>query len=144
MKCPRCGSPHVSRRCAGEVAGGKLGALLGASVGAASAMRGARIGAILTAPFGPGAVVAGGITGAVITGIFTGSLISTFGSAVGHLFDREVLNDRECGSCGHMFHTFEGEVRTVEPRPASSVQPEVVPHDEQPGGETHILNPGGV
>ena len=90
-------------------------------------MRGARVGAVLGAPFGPGGAAAGGLTGAVFTGIFTGSAVSAITSALGRLFDREVLADRECQSCGELFRTADADFappaaaesqRPSEPEPA--------------------------
>jgi len=139
MNCPRCGSPHVTQRHAGKYAGGKLGALLGAAFGAASAMRGTRIGFATGSVLGPAGAVAGGITGAVVTGIFTGSALSAFASAVGHLFDREVLCDLECKHCGNVFRSFEGEFASVTPTAEAPDDPRGSPSNEKRGFFTRIV-----
>lgn len=144
MKCPQCGSPHVTPRHAGEHAGGKLGALLGAAFGAASAMRGVRIGFAVGRAFGPAGAAAGGITGAVITGIFTGSAVSAFTAAVGSLFDREVLCDRECNQCGHAFRRFEGEFAPGSLSSARTDAPETAQLAEERGALSPIATPGGA
>jgi len=136
MKCPRCGSPHVTQRHAGRIACDKIGALLGAAFGAASAMRGARLGLRLGSVFGPPAAAAGGIAGAVVTGVFTGSAVSALTSAVGHLFDREVLNDRECQDCAHVFRAADASFEAAQ-RPETAVPQSPV----SAAGSTSVLTP---
>ena len=126
MKCPRCGSPHVTKRRAGEIAGGHFGALLGAAFGAASAIRAARAGAVLGAPLGPAGLVAGAMTGAVLRGMFTGSAVSALTSAFGRVLDREHLADRECQSCGEQFRTSGADFDTCPaPEPTRTAEPQV-------------------
>jgi hypothetical protein len=122
MKCPKCGSPHISERHPGREALGQAGAVLGAAAGTARAMlgaqtgamlgaaagtiralRGAQMGATLGAAAGPIGSLVGGVAGAVLSGVVMGSMASGVGSLLGHLADRELLYNRACDSCGHTF-----------------------------------------
>jgi hypothetical protein len=122
MKCLNCGSPHISERHPGRDALGQAGALLGAATGTARAMLGAQAGAALGAAVGtaralrglqmgaslgsaagPMGSVIGGVSGAVLSGVVMGSMASGVGSLLGHLADRELLDNRACDSCGHTF-----------------------------------------
>jgi hypothetical protein len=103
MKCPRCGSTHISNREVGKRTGATVGGLVGAAVGTATALRGAQMGAALGAVAGPVGVVAGGIGGAIIAGIFAGSAGCAVGSVAGNLADSNFLDNRVCLQCGHTF-----------------------------------------
>jgi hypothetical protein len=103
MKCPRCGSTHISNREVGKRTGATVGSLVGAAVGTAAVLRGAQVGASVGALAGPVGLVAGGLTGAIITGIFAGSAGCAVGSVAGNLADSNFLDNRACLDCGHTF-----------------------------------------
>jgi len=103
MKCPRCGSTHISNRELGKRTGATVGSLVGAAVGTAAVLRGAQVGASVGAVGGPIGMVAGGLTGAIITGIFAGSAGCAVGSVAGNLADSNFLDNRACLDCGHTF-----------------------------------------
>jgi hypothetical protein len=103
MKCPRCGSTHISNREVGKRTGATVGSLVGAAVGTITAMRGAQVGASIGAVAGPVGLVAGGLGGAIIAGIFAGSAGCALGSVAGNLADANFLHNRTCLGCGHTF-----------------------------------------
>jgi len=103
MKCPRCGSTHISNREVGKRTGATVGSLVGAAVGTATALRGAHVGATLGAMVGPVGMVAGGITGAILTGLLAGSAGCAVGSVAGNMADSNFLDNRGCLDCGHTF-----------------------------------------
>jgi hypothetical protein len=103
MKCPRCGSTHISNREVGKRTGATVGSLVGAAVGTATALRGAQMGAALGAVGGPIGMVAGGITGAIVTGLLAGSAGCAVGSVAGNMADSNFLDNRACLDCGHTF-----------------------------------------
>jgi phage tail tape-measure protein len=103
MKCPRCGSTHISNREVGKRTGATVGSLFGAAVGTATALRGAQVGAALGAMAGPVGIVAGGLTGAIVTGLLAGSAGCAVGSVAGNLADSNFLDNRGCLDCGHTF-----------------------------------------
>jgi hypothetical protein len=103
MKCPRCGSTHISNREVGKRTGATVGSLVGAAVGTATALRGAQVGAAVGAIAGPVGMVAGGITGAILTGLLAGSAGCAVGSVAGNMADSNFLDNRACLDCGHTF-----------------------------------------
>lgn len=103
MKCPRCGSTHISNREVGKRTGATVGSLVGAAVGTATALRGAQVGAALGAMAGPVGLVAGGITGAILTGLLAGSAGCAVGSVAGNMADSNFLDNRACLDCGNTF-----------------------------------------
>jgi hypothetical protein len=103
MKCPRCGSTHISNREVGKRTGATVGSLVGAAVGTATALRGAQVGAAVGALAGPVGMVAGGITGAILTGLLAGSAGCAVGSVAGNMADSNFLDNRGCLDCGHTF-----------------------------------------
>jgi hypothetical protein len=74
MKCPRCGSVHISSREIGMRTCAKLGGLIGAASGANSVIRGAQAGVVIGATIGPVGLAAGGLTGALMAGLLSGSV----------------------------------------------------------------------
>lgn len=103
MKCPRCGSSHISAREVGKRTGATVGGLVGAAVGTATVLRGAQVGASMGAFAGPVGLVAGGLGGAIIAGIFAGSAGCAVGSVAGNLADSNFLDNKACLECGHTF-----------------------------------------
>lgn len=103
MKCPRCGSTHISNREVGKRTGATVGSLFGAAIGTATALRGAQVGAALGAIGGPVGMVAGGLTGAIVTGLLAGSAGCAVGSVAGNMADANFLDNRACLDCGHTF-----------------------------------------
>lgn len=103
MKCPRCGSTHISNREVGKRTGATVGGLVGTAVGTAAALRGAQAGAAVGAMAGPVGAIAGGLGGAIIAGIFAGSAGCAVGSVAGSLADSNYLDNRACLDCGHTF-----------------------------------------
>lgn len=103
MKCPRCGSTHISQREVGMRSCATTGGLVGAAVGVNSALRGAQIGVSLGAFAGPLGSAAGGLGGAVIAAICSGSAGCAIGSTAGKLLDATVLDNRSCMTCGLTF-----------------------------------------
>jgi hypothetical protein len=137
MKCPSCGSTHISNREVGKRSGATVGSLVGAAVGTATALRGAQVGAALGAFGGPVGMVAGGLTGAIVTGLLAGSAGCAVGSVAGNMADANFLDNRACLDCGH---TFREDVSPTSvrinytPGPASTPErTDVAPH-AQPGG----------
>lgn len=140
MKCPRCGSTHISNREVGKRTGATVGSLVGAAVGTATALRGAQAGAALGALAGPVGMVAGGITGAILTGLLAGSAGCAVGSVAGNMADSNFLDNRGCLDCGHTFRedvapTSVNVQYTPGSRPASASAggPDVDPRAPQPG-----------
>ncbi|MEJ7932502.1 hypothetical protein WG922_21200 [Ramlibacter sp. AN1015] len=103
MKCPRCGSTHISNREVGKRTGATVGSLVGAAVGTASALRTVQVGASIGALAGPVGAVAGGLSGAVVSGLLAGSAGCALGSVAGNLADANFLDNRACLDCGHSF-----------------------------------------
>jgi hypothetical protein len=103
MKCPRCGSTHISLREVGKRTGATVGSLAGAAIGTATVLRGAQVGAALGAIGGPVGMVAGGLTGAILNGMLAGSAGCAVGSVAGNLADANFLDNRACLDCGHTF-----------------------------------------
>lgn len=103
MKCPRCGSTHISNRELGKRSGATVGGLIGAAVGTAAVLRGAVVGAEFGAAAGPVGMAAGGLAGAIITGLFAGSAGCAVGSVAGGIADANFLDNRACLDCGHTF-----------------------------------------
>jgi hypothetical protein len=103
MKCPRCGSTHISNREVGKRSGATVGSLLGAAVGTATALRGAQAGAAVGAVAGPVGMIAGGLTGAIVAGLLAGSAGCAVGSVAGNMADSNFLDNRACLDCGHTF-----------------------------------------
>jgi hypothetical protein len=103
MKCPRCGSTHITKREVGKRTGATVAGLSGAAIGTISAMRGAQIGMTVGLVAGPFGVATGGLLGAVVAGLFAGSAGCAVGSLVGSLADTNFLDNRSCLDCGHLF-----------------------------------------
>ena len=103
MKCPRCGSTHVSRREAGKRTGATVVGLSAAALGTLSAMRGAQIGMTVGLVAGPLGAATGGLLGALVAGLFAGSAGCAVGSLIGSLADANFLDNRACHDCGHLF-----------------------------------------
>lgn len=103
MKCPRCGSTHISNREVGMRTSATLGGLVGAATGINSALRGAQVGVAVGASAGAVGVVAGGLTGVLIAGLLSGSAGCALGSLVGRVLDANFLDNRTCLGCGLTF-----------------------------------------
>jgi len=103
MKCPRCGSTHVSKREAGKRTGATVVGLSAAALGTLSAMRGAQIGMTVGLAAGPVGAATGGLLGALVAGLFAGSAGCAVGSLIGSLADANFLDNRACHDCGHLF-----------------------------------------
>jgi phage tail tape-measure protein len=103
MKCPRCGSTHISNREVGMRTSATLGGLVGAATGINSALRGAQAGVTIGASAGPVGMVAGGLTGVLIAGLLSGSAGCALGSLVGRVLDANFLDNRTCLGCGLTF-----------------------------------------
>jgi hypothetical protein len=141
MKCPKCGSTHISNREVGKRSGATMGSLLGAAVGTATALRGAQVGATLGAVGGPIGMVAGGLTGAILTGLLAGSAGCAVGSVAGNMADANFLDNRGCLDCGHTFRedvaptsvNVQYTPGTARPASASDIEP----HAPHAAGATH-------
>lgn len=103
MKCPRCGSTHISNREVAMRSCATLGGLVGSAVGINSALRGAQFGVAIGTVAGPVGATAGGLTGALIAGLLSGSAGCALGSLVGRVLDANFLDNRSCLSCGLTF-----------------------------------------
>ena len=103
MKCPRCGSTHISNREVGMRTSATLGGLVGAATGINSALRGGQAGVLIGASVGPVGVIAGGLTGVLIAGLLSGSAGCALGSLVGRVMDANFLDNRTCWGCGLTF-----------------------------------------
>jgi hypothetical protein len=103
MKCPRCGSTHISNREVGMRTSATLGGLVGAATGINSALRGAQAGVVIGGGAGPVGMVAGGLTGVLIAGLLSGSAGCALGSLVGRVLDSNFLDNRACLGCGLTF-----------------------------------------
>lgn len=98
-RCPRCQSVHVESRGLARRYGGALGAIVGTTGGVAAAVAGAEVGAL----GGPIGVLLGAAAGVVIEGIVGGATGCAAGSRLGDAIDRNVLHNRQCRDCGHVF-----------------------------------------
>jgi hypothetical protein len=103
MKCPRCGSTHISNREAGMRGCATFCGLLGATAGVNAALRGAQVGVSIGAPVGPLGMTAGGITGVLLSGLLSGSAGCALGSMIGRMLDANFLDNRACLDCGLTF-----------------------------------------
>lgn len=136
MKCPRCGSTHVSKREAGKRAGAAVVGLSAAALGTLSAMRGAQIGMTIGLPAGPVGVATGGLLGALVAGLFAGSAGCAVGSLIGNLADANFLDNRACHDCGHLFRDPSDSAEGVN----VSVNATVVRPDASHGGPPHPIS----
>lgn len=103
MKCPRCGSTHISQREFGMRSCATIGGLVGAAVGINSVLRGARLGVTIGAAGGPVGLIAGGLSGAILAGLCSGSAGCAIGSLAGNFLDAILFDNRECMHCGFTF-----------------------------------------
>lgn len=139
MKCPRCGSTHISNREVGMRTSATLGGLVGAATGINSALRGAQVGLAIGATVGPVGLVAGGLTGVLIAGLLSGSAGCALGSLVGRVLDANFLDNRTCLGCGLTFRESSdtGSLNVQFTATAAAPVPEPAAPARFDGGEEH-------
>lgn len=103
MKCPRCGSTHISNREVAMRNCATVGGLVGAATGIQAALRGGQFGVAIGTVAGPIGATAGGLSGALIAGLLSGSAGCALGSLVGRVLDSNFLDNRTCLGCGLTF-----------------------------------------
>lgn len=103
LKCPKCGSTHVTTRDFGRKTGGAIGTVAGGLTGVSGALTGGRIGMAVGVIAGPAGSAIGGVAGALIGAIVGAATVGVAGAKLGEVIDARVLDNLECGHCGHVF-----------------------------------------
>ena len=103
VKCPACGSHHITTKDIGQTYGGAIGTVTGAVGAASRTWLGAETGAAIGSMAGPAGTLIGSIAGAILGGLVGGSAGHAIGGSVGKAIDLNILDNYECNQCGNTF-----------------------------------------
>lgn len=130
--CPRCGSHRIRTKQTGRRSGAVIGLTAGAASGATGAMYGARAGGFIGRSVGmvagPAGSAFGTVAGAILGALAGGTAGCVAGITVGKVIDDNLLGNRSCSECGHVF-TASAETSYPSPQRDLFDAEEIDPHD---------------